>query len=594
MKTEKKRFMGWQRAIINYFWPFLQNDKPYLILLGAISLVTIASNTLLIWMIGKVVTLITSGNFEPLNETLFIVAGIVLFNMTIQFFYTYTFQRTSLKFVDRVRGELLSQIMRLSYPINFKFQKGDLIARLSGDVDRILTFVFSVPLNLVTSFVVLSVYSTMIFWINWQLALLAIAMAPLFFLSQYFIGPKTGRAATRFTQENAKLMSLEEQLLSNLRGISSFNNEHTMREKHRSQFDIARAWALKVRIIQLLYNSIFTVLIYFVAVIIIFNGISSIQSGQLEVGVFLSFLLYIRFLTNPVRSLAQMPIQMQTSRVSANRVMEILNLRPESELTSGNLANEKILSITAGKISFQDVTFTYPSTSKPVFTQLTTTINPGESIALVGASGSGKSTFAGLLLRFFNPQHGSISIDDIDIKSVSVASLRDQVSIVWQEPLIINGSINDNLLLAKPDATREQMISACQSAYAWEFIEKLDHGLDTLIGPNGTNLSVGQLQRISIAQTFLRDTPILVLDEASSALDSYSEKMVVEALNSLRKNRTTLVIAHRFSSIRNADRVLYFNGDGKISSGSHDELMQQHEEYKNAVDWQITQSPHPS
>lgn len=586
MNTEKKQIMAWQREIIKYFWPFLKTDKHFLYILATISLITIASNTLLIWMIGKAVTLITTGNFDPLNNTLLIIAGIVLFNMMIQFVYAYNYQRTSLRFVDRVRGHLLTHIMRLSFPIFFKFQKGDLMSRLGGDVDRLLTFVFNLPLNLVAAGVVLTVYTSMIFYINWQLALLAVLMAPLFFLSQYFVGPKTGQISKTFTQEKAKLVSLEEQSLSNLRGISAFNSEPFMREKHRKQFITARSWALKLRIIRLLYNSMFTILMYFVAVVLIYSGISSIEAEQLELGAFVSFLIYIRFLTNPVRNLARMPIQMHNNRIAADRVMEVLNMQPDIEDTK----SQQDLNVSKGEINFSDVTFTYPESTHRVFNQLTTKINAGETVALVGASGSGKSTFAGLLLRFYSPQQGLISIDGVNINSATLKSLRNQISIVWQEPLIINGTIAENLLLAKPEATVEEMRKACESAHAWEFIEKFDDGLDTLLGTHGTTLSAGQQQRLSIAQAFLRDTPILILDEASSALDSYSEQKLVAAINSLRQNRTTLIIAHRFSSIRTANRVLYFTGDGKISTGTHEELLEKQADYRSAVEWQLAKS----
>lgn len=585
MNTEKKQIMSWQREIIKYFWPFLKKDKHYLYILATISLVTIASNTLLIWMIGKAVTLITTGNFGPLNQTLSIIAGIALFNMLIQFVYAYNFQRTSLRFVDRVRGQLLTHIMRLSFPVFYKFQKGDLMARLGGDVDRLLTFVFNLPLNLVAASVVLTVYTSMIFYINWQLALLAVLMAPLFFLSQYFVGPKTGQISKTFTQEKAKLVSLEEQSLSNLRGISAFNSEPFMREKHRKQFITARSWALKLRIIRLLYNSLFSILMFFVAVVLIYSGISSIEAGHLELGAFVSFLIYIRFLTNPVRNLARMPIQMHNNRIAADRVMEVLNIQPDIIDTD----EQQDLRVTQGKIAFTDVTFSYPASDTPVFESLSIQISPGETVALVGASGSGKSTFAGLLLRFFSPQQGAIQIDDVNINDVSLTSLRSQISIVWQEPLIVNGTIAENLLLARPDASKEQMINACNAAHAWEFIEKQEQQLDTLLGTHGTTLSAGQQQRLSIAQAFLRDTPILILDEASSALDSYSEQKLVEAINTLREKRTTLIIAHRFSSIRNANRVLYFSGDGKIMAGTHEELLDSQAAYKQAVDWQLAQ-----
>jgi len=218
-------------------------------------------------------------------------------------------------------------------------------------------------------------------------------------------------------------------------------------------------------------------------------------------------------------------------------------------------------------------------------------IHAGESVALVGPSGTGKSTSAALLLRFYDPQEGSVSIDDIDIKTVSQTSLRNQISIVWQEPFFINGSIKENLLLARSDASDEQMINACKSSFSWDFVKDLEDGLDTIIGANGINLSVGQMQRLAIAQAFLRDTPILILDEASSSLDSHSEKMIVEALQSLRKNRTTLIIAHRYSSIRTANRILYFHGTGTVTSGTHEELMRDNADYKDAVNWQVSHNP---
>lgn len=585
MESSNVRFMKWQRVIFQFFWPYAKVDRAFIFFLAVLSLVTITANTVLIWMFGKAVTQITSGNFEPLNHTLIFIAGIVLFNMLVRFIYSYNYQRTTLRFLDRVRGAVLNRIMLLSYPVGFKFDKGDLISRLSNDVDRLLVYVFSIPLNLVANTVVLIVYSSMIFWIDWRLALIAVMLAPLFFLSQYFVGPKTGHASRRFTEERARLMSIEEQTLANLRGISSFNSKNIIRDKHRKQFEVARSWSLKVRMITLLYNSIFTVLLYVVSLVIIFIGISSIQSGQLDLGVFVSFLVYIRFLTNPVRSLARMPIQMQTNRAAAERVMEIINLKPN--LIEKESRNR--LQVTRGAIAFQQVNFQYPNTDKPVFSNLTVYINPGETVALVGPSGSGKSTFAGLLLRFYDPQEGSIRIDDEDIKTVSLESLRNQISVVWQDPFTMNGSIRDNLLLAKPEASDDQMVSACQSSYAWEFIEQLTEQLDTTIGVNGISLSAGQIQRLAIAQAFLRDSPILILDEASSALDSYSEKMVVEALQNLRTNRTTLLIAHRFSSIRSANRIFYFNGNGTVTVGVHEELMASHEDYKQAVNWQTTQ-----
>ena len=577
--------MGWQKAIIKYFLPYIKPDRAYLLLFCLLNVVTTAANTVLIWMIGSVVSEITAGAYLQLQNTLLLIACIVLLNQAVQFIYAYHFQKVTLRFVDRVRGKLLAHIMDVSFPINYRFERGDLIARLTGDVDRLLTFVVNVPLNLYSNVLVLIVYVSMLFWIDRRLTLIALTLSPLFFLSQRFVAPRTGEASRRFVQEKANLLTIEEQALGNLRGISSFNSENMMREKHQTQFNIARKWALRVRRIRILYGTFLTFIVYFAGVVIVYSGIAGIQSGRLTVGVLISFLMYVRYLTFPLRNIARIPIQLQADRVAAERVMEVLDTEPK--VRQNDLAPD--LSLRQGEIVFDDVSFSYSDDGRKVFNHLHARINAGESVALVGASGSGKSTFAALLLRFYDPQSGVVSIDGVDIRAVALHSLRDQISIVWQNPFIVSGTIAENLRLAKPGATTEAMIAACKSSFAWEFIEKLKLGINTPIGANGVDLSAGQIQRLALAQVFLRDTPILILDEASSALDSHSEKMLVEALRALRKSRTTLVIAHRFSSIRTVDRILYFNGDGNITEGTHEQLMASHPEYGKAVNWQIGQ-----
>ena len=583
MTAKHRHFMQWQRAIVQYFYPYIKADRLYLFFLAALGIVTTAANAFLIWMLGVAISQLTGAKFAQLNQTLVIIAAVVLFNQLINFIYSFNYHRVTLRFVDRVRGQLLNHIMYLSFPVYSRYAKGDLIARLTSDVDQLLAFMVNVPLNIFSNLVVLSVYSYMLFWIDWKLALIALTLAPLFFLSQYFVAPKTGAASRHFVRERAELVTIEEQTLGNLKSISAFGSENIMRLRHSRQFNVARRWALKLRKIRIEYNALFTFLIYFAGVVVVYSGISSIKSGHLTVGVLISFLVYIRNLTGPVSGVAHIPIQLQANRAAAERVMEVMSMKSYVKDSETN----HILNVKQGNIVFDKVTFSYPNSTGVVFSDLSNTIHAGESVALVGASGAGKSTFAVLLLRFYDPQNGIITIDGVDIKTVSLASLRKQISIVWQEPFIVNGSIKDNLLLARPDATNEQIVLACKSSFSWEFVEKLEHGLDTVIGANGISLSVGQTQRLAIAQAFLRDTPILILDEASSALDSFSERMIVDALQALRKNRTTLIIAHRYSSIRTVDRILYFNGNGSITSGTHEELMEKHRGYRDAVNWQV-------
>lgn len=570
------------RAVRSDVAPYLRQDNGYILIMCVLLVGITAANTAMIWLLGTAVNHLTHRAFESLAAILGWLAVIVVVNQTMQYIYLYTFQWVYLRFVARLRKAVLLHVMRFSYPITARFKKGDMMARITNDIDRLLTFILDAPLGFLSHMLVLVVYLAMLFWIDWKLALVALCLAPLFYLLQRFLAPRKGRAATQYYQRNGELMAFEEQALGNLRGISSFAVENRISERHHAVFDMARHWVLKMRAIDIAYDRLFSVLIYLSGVVVVYMGMGEIESDRLMVGNLVSFIVYLGYLSVPVRGIAVIPLQLQGDTGAAQRVREVLESQPGVQ----QLSTATELNVDQGDIVFDNVHFAYQSKGPQVFAGINQQIKAGECVALVGPSGSGKSTFANLLLRFYDPQQGQITIDGVDIKTVTLQSLRTNIAIVWQEPFFINDTIRENLRLAKEDAPEQQMIDACKASFAWEFIEKLDAGLDTVIGTAGVSLSAGQFQRLAIAQAFLRDAPILVLDEASSALDSRSEQMLMGALDSLRKNRTTLIIAHRYSSIRSADRVLYFNGDGTVTSGSHEELLARHEGYQKAVQWQ--------
>ena len=575
------------RSIRQYVSPYLKPDVPRIALMCALLVAITIANTALIWMLGSAINHLTNSAFEQLARALIWLALIVIVNQVFQFIYLYNFQAVYLRFVARIRKAMLLHIMEYSYPIGDYFKKGDMLARITHDIDRLLTFILDAPLGFVSHLLVLVFYVSMLFWIDWQLALVAICLAPLFFLAQQILAPRKGVYSTHYYQRNGELIAFEEQAMGNLRGISSFGVENKISDKHNSVFEVARTWALKMRAIDILYDRLFAVLIYLAGVIVVYWGIDNVKSGELLVGTLVSFIVYLGYLSVPVRGIAHIPIQLQGDAGAAQRVIELMEAK--SSIVEKQDAGE--LRVQQGEIELNNVHFSYQKTGREVFAGISEIIKAGEYIALVGPSGSGKSTFANLLLRFYDPTRGAIKIDGVDISSVTLASLRHSIAIVWQEPFFINDTIRENLLLANRNASEQQMVSACKSSHAWEFIEELEQGIDTLLGANGVSLSVGQCQRLAIAQAFLRDAPILVMDEASSALDSQSEQFIVDALGKLRNGRTTIVIAHRYSSIRSANRVLYFNGDGSVTSGTHEELLKSHPGYQQAVEWQTGANP---
>jgi ATP-binding cassette subfamily B protein len=327
-------------------------------------------------------------------------------------------------------------------------------------------------------------------------------------------------------------------------------------------------------------------LVYLPALVAVFVGLHDVQSGVLGLGALVSFLVCLGYLAGPVAGFAHFPMECQANVAASERLRAVLNATP----TVIERRDARPLRAARGALEIAGLHFTYPG-GRRVFAGIDLAIEPGETIALLGPSGVGKSTLAKLLLRFHDPDAGAIRIDGQDLRDVTLASLRAQVAIVWQEAFLLSATIRANLHLARPSADETELRAACEASQAWEFIERLTHGLDTRIGAGGVELSGGQRQRLAIAQALLRASPILILDEATSALDSHAERALVDALEQAHHRRTMLVIAHRHSTARRADRIVYLNGDGTISVGRHQQLLASHRDYAQAVEWQ-TQRAH--
>ncbi len=564
------RFAAFVRADRRWFW------------LDALAIViAVVTNTAMIWLMGQPFRLIQAGDYQALLGLLGLFALVLLVNQGAQLVGGLLTNGLALRFIGRVRNAVMSRLFLVSFPVAGQVARGDLLARLSNDVDRLSEIWVQARLMLISHLLTLCLYVFMLFWIDVGLALMALATIPLFVLHQRWFSRRRRQAAEGFLRSNGELLASEEQGLANLRGISSNTAEAFMAGLHRRMFDKAQRWALRERGLSVGFEVSFTLLIYLVGLLIVLFGVREISNGNMEVGLLVSFLLYLGYLTVPVRGLADIGFQLAGNLPAAERISEVLDAQPRVQ----EAANARDLQVGEGAIELERVCFAYDDHA-PVLVDASVRIEPGETVALVGPSGSGKSTLAALLLRFFDPQQGRILIDGQDLRGVTLHSLRRQVAVVWQDPFLIDETIRANLLLACGDASDEQLEEACRRSHCWEFVSALPQGLDTRLGAGGVALSGGQRQRLAIAQAFLRDAPILILDEASSALDSQSEQAIVRDLDALRENRTTLTIAHRYASIRSANRVIYFEGNGSLTVARHDELMAAHPDYREAVEWQ--------
>ncbi len=535
----------------------------------------------MIWLIGMPFDLVQKGQFDQVMQVLFWFAVVIVINQIMQLIGSWLTQWLGLRAIGRIREALLASLVQVSFPAANRWSKGDLLARLGNDVDSIKSTIVDAPLYILSHILTATVYISMLFWIDTSLALVALAVTPLFVIYQRVLGSRKRHAAEQFVVKRGDLIAFEEEALSNLRGISSANAEGFITRLHHVVFETARHWAMKERVVDIGFMVGFTFLIYAAGLAIVFLGLDGIRAGRFGAGHLVSFLLFLGYLTVPARGLADIVFQAMGNFGAAKRVLEILHAIPLVAQSRNALDVRKV----HGNITFDSVTFNYPDSAR-LYDQINLHVLAGETIALVGPSGCGKSTLALLLLRFYDVTGGRILIDDIDVRSFKLEDLRRNIAIVWQEPYVVSGTLRENLLMYAPEATEAELIAACNASRAWDFIEQLPQKLDTRIGAGGTSLSTGQKQRIAIAQSFLRDAPILIMDEATSALDSQSEQAISAAMNILRNGRTTILIAHRYSSLKSADRVAYFNGDGTLTIDKHERLLEIHPDYKGAVEWQ--------
>lgn len=470
-----------------------------------------------------------------------------------------------------MRAEIFNHMQKLSFSFYDDQKVGQLMSRITTDLFDITELLHHGPENIILSVLKLSGALIILTGINPKLTLAAFIVLPFMFAYAYFLNGKMRRAFRRNRQKIAEINGQIEDNLSGIRVVKSFANEEIENEK----FKVGNDGFLSAKKNSYMYMGSFhagiSAFTTMVQVMVIIAGSYFIAMGSLQVTDLLTFLLYINVFTDPIRTLIDFTEQFQNGYTGFERFMEIMNIQPDiadkegaSELTDVN-----------GDISFEDVTFSYNDHSDTVLNGINLEVPAGSYMALVGSSGAGKTTLCSLIPRFYDVNSGTIRIDGKDIREVTLKSLRSQIGIVQQDVYLFAGTIFENIAYGRPGATMEEVVEAAKNANAHDFIMSFPDGYNTDIGQRGIKLSGGQKQRLSIARVFLKNPPILIFDEATSALDNESEKVVQDSLESLAKNRTTFVIAHRLTTIQNAEKILVLTEDGIAESGTHEELLTQ-------------------
>lgn len=553
--------------LLNYVRPYLSR----LILAVLCTCLAAGCNLYLPWIIKDVVDKVL---VQKDVRMLYLIAAsiVVVFIIRGLFFYgqSYLMSWVGQRVVIDIRGAIFRKLQRLSMSFYDKNKTGTIMSYVTNDVAALQVAMVDKAVELVTEGLVLVGSIAAMLWLDWKLTLFTFCTFPIVLWFMDFFGKKIRRNGGRIQECTADLTSVLQEVVSSARVVKSFVRE----DYEIKRFDAQNMTNFYANMKNIKLNALLTPTVELVAAIgvtvVMWYGGMSVINGTITAGSLIAFLVYAVNIANPIKRLTRVVSSIQQALAAGERVFGILDLEENIK----ELPSAKLLPPVQGYVEFKHVDFAY-NKDEQVIEDLSFKVNRGQIVAIVGPSGAGKSTIASLLPRFYDVTNGSIVIDGMDIRDVTLNSLREQVGIVPQETLLFNGSVYDNILYGRLDATKEEVEAAAKAANAHDFIMGLPEGYDTMLGDRGVNISGGQRQRISIARAILKNPQILILDEATSALDTESERIVQEALDRLMIGRTSFVIAHRLSTIKNADRILVMEKGRLVEDGSHEELMAQ-------------------
>ncbi|WP_311148446.1 ABC transporter ATP-binding protein [Dialister invisus] len=564
MSSKKNKINSYKR-LLSYLWPY----KKLLILSVVFMLFVALSNLVVPWIIKDVIDQVLE---QKDLRMLYLVIVAILVTFFIRalttFGHRYLMGYIGQAVIMDIRNVLYHHLQVLSISYYDRRRTGDIMSNLTNDIAALQTAIVVDFISLVQeSAIFIGSFASMIY-LQWKLTVLCLIIVPLVSYVIKFFGRKLHTSGRVVQECLADVTSMLQETIQGVRIVRSFNRgsyeEKRFEKINRSSFSAT------VRSIR--QQSQMTPFVEFLAAIavcaIIWYGGVSVIDGVMTTGELIAFLIYAINLANPTRRVAESVGNIQKSLAAADRVFAILDEQPEVQ----DKPDAKQLIIKKGRVEVKHVSFSYEK-ENPVLVDLNFIAEPGQTIALVGPSGSGKTTVANLLPRFYDVSAGAICIDGMDIRDVTVGSLRENIGLVPQDTLLFNTTIKENVLYGRLDATDEEVWAAIKAANAENFIRELPHGIDTKVGDRGLVLSGGQRQRIAIARAILKDPAILILDEATSALDTESEKIVQDALDKLMVGRTSFVIAHRLSTVKNADQILVLNKGRIEEQGTHEELM---------------------
>jgi subfamily B ATP-binding cassette protein MsbA len=524
---------------------------------------------------------------EQDNTLLYVIPGLIILAFATKGISLYISKVIMIGVAEDVKTDLQKDMMKSLIAADSKFidssHSGKFISRLTTDVGMITMLISTSILNLFKDFMTLAGLLTVMFYQNWKLSLIAIIMIPLAGFAAKSLGKRITKTSSAMMESAAFFTTHLLEIFKNHKLIKTFQAEKHENSRSAIRLDELKSKSKKMTIVFHRTTPIMEILTGIMIATLIFYSGKLIGNNELEINNFFSFLAAMMMAYQPVRSLAGLTLGVSQGITSARRILPVVDL--ENKIKDS--PHFPSLNVSAASISFTDVCFKYETEEKNVLKFANLEMTGGKMTALVGLSGAGKTTILSLIPRFYDCSAGDILIDNQSIYKVNLESLRKNISVVSQETTLFDDTIKNNILYAKLDASEEEILIASKNSFADEFIQNLPKKYETIIGENGVRLSGGEKQRLSIARAMLKKSSIILLDEATSSLDSETENKIQNAISLLTKNKTTVVIAHRLSTILNANKIYVINAGEVIASGNHEELLTNSNIYKNFYDKQL-------
>ncbi|MEU9076651.1 ABC transporter ATP-binding protein [Kitasatospora sp. NPDC048538] len=564
------------RRTFGRFWPYTRGGRRWLALLLGFVLLGPVVDAAAIWLFKVVVDEV----LVPRRLGLFLpvalgYAGLAVVAGGLRFADETTSAWVSEHFLLALRSDVFRHLQGLSLGFFERRRLGDVLSRLTGDIEAVETFLLSGVLDAVAYAAELAVFLAVLFYLRWDLTLVALVVAPLFWFLARRFSVLVKAASRERRRRSGSVSALAEETLGNIALVQAYNRQDWEQERFlRESLARFRATMAATRL-RALFAPIVEVLELSGGLIVLGLGAWELSRGRLTLGELLVFVALLGRLYGPIRGISRLSNGLYSASAAAERIIELLDQRPQVADPPVPLRPARV----RGAVTFDGVWFRYPGSKRVALFDVSFHAEPGETVALVGASGAGKSTVSKLLLRFYDPERGAVRLDGIDLRELALADLRDNVTVLLQETLVIHGTVRENIAYGRPDASDAEILAAAWASDVHDFVVGLPDGYDTVVGQQGRLLSGGQRQRLAIARAMVRDAPVLILDEPTTGLDAGSGQRVMELLGRLMRGRTTIIISHNLLTVRSADRIVLLDGGRLADCGTHEELLARNDGY---------------